>query len=61
MPRAELSADWHPRILHDARIRRPAPTEGLAAPAAGWQLHQGELEPGDEDKGLTTAVTPKVG
>jgi hypothetical protein len=31
-------------------MRRPAPPEGPAAPAAGWRLHQGEMEPGDEDK-----------
>jgi hypothetical protein len=61
MPRAELSAGWRPRSLHDARIRRPAPPEGPAALAAGWRLHRGEPELGDEDKSLSTAVSPKVG
>jgi hypothetical protein len=31
-------------------MRRPALPEGPATPAAGWRLHRGELEPGDEDK-----------
>jgi hypothetical protein len=30
-------------------------------PAAGWRLHRGEPEPGDEDKSPPTAVSPKVG
>jgi hypothetical protein len=60
MPRAELSAGWHPRSLHGSRMRRPAPPEGPAVPACGWQLHRGEPEPGDEDKSPPTAVSPKV-
>jgi hypothetical protein len=60
MPRAELSAGWRPRNLHDARMRRPALPKGPAAPAAGWRLHQGEPEPGDEDKIPPTVVSPKV-
>jgi hypothetical protein len=60
MPRAELSAAWRPRSLHGSRMRRPAPSEGPAAPAAGWRLHRGEPEPGDKDKNPPTAVPPKV-
>jgi hypothetical protein len=60
MPRVVLSAGWRPRNLHGARLRRPALPEGSAAPAAGWQLHRGEPEPGDEDKIPPTAVSPKV-
>jgi hypothetical protein len=29
-------------------------------PAAGWRLHRGEPEPGDEDKIPPTAVSPKL-
>jgi hypothetical protein len=61
MPRAELNAGWRPRSPHGSRTRRPAPPKGPAAPVAGWRLHRGELEPGGEDKGLPTAVLPKVG
>jgi hypothetical protein len=61
VPRAEQSAGWHPRSLHGARTRRPAPSEGPAAPAAGWRLHRGEPEPGDEDRSPPTAISPKVG
>jgi hypothetical protein len=60
MPRAELSAGWCSRSLHGSRMRRPAPPEGPAAPATGRRLHRGEPEPGDEDKGPPTAVSPKV-
>jgi hypothetical protein len=60
MPRAVLSTSWRPKNLHGARIRRPALPEGPAAPAAGWRLHRGEPEPGDEDKIPPTAVSPKV-
>jgi hypothetical protein len=60
MPRAVLFANWRPRNLHGARTRRPAPLEGPAALAAGWRLHRGEPEPGDEDKNPSTAVSPKV-
>jgi hypothetical protein len=60
MPRAELSAGWRPRSLHGSRMRRPAPPEGPAVPAAGWRLHRGGPEPGDEDKNPPTAVSPKV-
>jgi hypothetical protein len=60
MPRAALSTGWHPRNLHGARIRRPALPEGPAAPAAGWRLHRGELEPGGEDEIPPTAVSSKV-
>jgi hypothetical protein len=60
MPRAELSAGWRPRSLHGSRMRRPAPPEGPAAPAAGWPLHQGEPEPGDEDKSPPMAGSLKV-
>jgi hypothetical protein len=60
MPRAVLSAGWHPRNVHGTRLRRPALPEGPAAPAAGWRLHRGEPEPGDEDKVPPTAVSPKV-
>jgi hypothetical protein len=60
MPRAVLSIGWCPRSLHGARLRRPALPEGLATPAAGWRLHQGEPGPGDEDKIPPTAVSPKV-
>jgi hypothetical protein len=61
MPQAELNACWHPRSLHNLSTRRPAPSKGLVAPAASWRLHQGELEPGKEDKSLPTVVSPKVG
>jgi hypothetical protein len=61
MPRAKLNAGWRPRSLHDLSTRRPAPSEGPAVPAAGWRLHRGEPEPGDEDESLPTAVSPKVG
>jgi hypothetical protein len=60
MPRAVLFAGWCPRNLHGARLRRPALPEGSAALAAGWRLHRGELEPGDEDKIPPTAILPKV-
>jgi hypothetical protein len=60
VPRAEQSAGWRPRSLHGSRMRRPAPPEGTAAPAAGWRLHRGEPEPGDEDKNPLMAVSPKV-
>jgi hypothetical protein len=60
MPRAELPAGWRPRSLHGSRIRRPAPPEGPAVPTAGWRLHRGEPEPGDEDKSPPTAGSPKV-
>jgi hypothetical protein len=60
MPRAELNAGWRPRNPHGSRMRRPAPPEGPAAPAAGWPLRRGEPEPGDEDKSPPTAVSPKV-
>jgi hypothetical protein len=60
MPRVVLSAGWRPRNLHGSRMRRPAPPEGPAAPAAGRRLRRGELEPGDEDKSPPTAVSPKV-
>jgi hypothetical protein len=60
MPRTTLSTGWRPRNLHGARIRRPAPPEGPAAPAACWRLHRGEPEPGDEDKIPPAAVLPKV-
>jgi hypothetical protein len=59
-PRAVLSADWRPRNLHGAKSRGPAPSKGPAAPAAGWRLHRGEPEPGEEDKIPPTAVLPKV-
>jgi hypothetical protein len=49
-PRAGQYAGWRPRSLHGISMRRPAPPEGPAAPAAGWRLHRGELELGDEDK-----------
>jgi hypothetical protein len=49
-PRAEQYAGWRPRSPHGFSTRRPAPPEGPAAPATGWRLHQGEPEPGDEDK-----------
>jgi cytochrome c5 len=39
VPRAEQYAGWIPRSLHGSRMRRPAPPEGPAAPAAGWRLH----------------------
>jgi hypothetical protein len=61
MPRAEQYAGWRPRSPRDFSARRPAPSEGLAAPAAGWRLHQGEPEPSDEDKSLPMAASPKVG
>jgi hypothetical protein len=38
------------RSPHGFSMRRLAPSEGPAVPAAGWQLHRGELEPGDEGK-----------
>jgi hypothetical protein len=60
MPRAMLSASWRPRNLHGTRMRRPAPPEGPAAPPAGWRLHRGDLEPGDEDKNPPMVVSPKV-
>jgi hypothetical protein len=60
MPRVMLSAGWRPRNLHDARIRRPALPEGPAVPAAGWRLHRGEPERGDEDKIPPMAVSSKV-
>jgi hypothetical protein len=60
MPRAVLSAGWHSRNLHGARLRRSALPEGPAAPAAGWRLHRGEPEPGGEDKIPPTTVSPKV-
>jgi hypothetical protein len=49
-PRARQYAGWHPRSPHGFSMRRPAPPEGLAAPAAGWRLRPGELELGDEGK-----------
>jgi hypothetical protein len=55
-----LSTGWHPRNLHGAKLRRPALPEGPAAPAAGWRLHRGKPEPGNEDKIPLTAVSPKV-
>jgi hypothetical protein len=61
MLRAELYAGWRPRSLHDFSTRRPAPSEGPAAPAAGWRFHRGEPEPGDEDKSPPTAISLKVG
>jgi hypothetical protein len=61
MPRAELSDGWRPRNLHGPKIRRPALPKGPAAPAAGWRLHRGGPEPGDEDKSPPTAISPKVG
>jgi hypothetical protein len=60
MPRAELSAGWRPRSLHGSRMRRPAPPKGPATPAAGWRLHRGGPEPGDEDKNPPMAILPKV-
>jgi hypothetical protein len=60
MPRAELSAGWRPRNLHGARMRRPALPEGPAVPAAGWRLHRGEPELGDEDKNPPMTVSSKV-
>jgi hypothetical protein len=60
MPRAVISVGWRSRNLHSARTRRPALPEGPPAPAAGWRLHRGEPEPGDEDKIPPTAVSPKV-
>jgi hypothetical protein len=60
MPRAVLSAGWYSRNLHGSRARRLALPEGPAAPAAGWRLHRGEPEPGDEDKNPPTVVSPKV-
>jgi hypothetical protein len=48
--RVEQYAGWRPRSPHCFSTRRPAPPEGPAAPAAGWRLRRGELEPGDEDK-----------
>jgi hypothetical protein len=60
MPRAALSAGWRPRSLHGVKQGRPALAKGPAAPAAGWRLHRGEPEPGDEDKIPPTAVLPKV-
>jgi hypothetical protein len=61
MPRAELNVGWRPRSPHGSRMRRPAPPEGPAAPAASWRFHRGEPEPGDEDKSPPTAISPKVG
>jgi hypothetical protein len=55
-----LSAGWRPRNLRGSRTRRPALPEGPAALAASWRLHQGEPEPGDEDKNPPMAVSPKV-
>jgi hypothetical protein len=49
-PRAGQYAGWRPRSPRGFSMRRPAPPEGPATPAAGWRLRQGELEPGDEDK-----------
>jgi hypothetical protein len=60
MPRAALSAGWRPRNLHGAKLRRPALPEGPAALEAGWRLHRGELEPGEDDKTLPTVASPKV-
>jgi hypothetical protein len=57
---AVLPASWHPRNLHGSRTRGPALPKGPATPAAGWRLHRGELEPGDEDKNPPTAVSPRV-
>jgi hypothetical protein len=60
MPRAVLSAGWHPKNLHGSRTRRSALPEGPAAPAAGWRLHRGEPEPGNEYKNPPMADSPKV-
>jgi hypothetical protein len=60
MSGAALSAGWRPRSLHSAKLRRPAPTEGPTALAAGWRLHRGEPEPGEDDKIPPTAALPKV-
>jgi hypothetical protein len=49
-PRARQYAGWRPRSPHSFIMRRPAPPKRPAAPAAGWRLHRGELEPSDEDK-----------
>jgi hypothetical protein len=49
-PQAGQYAGWRPRSPHGFSTRRPAPPEEPAAPAAGWRLHRGELEPGYEDK-----------
>jgi hypothetical protein len=49
-PRAGQYAGWYPRSPHGFSTRRPAPLKGLAVPEAGWRLHRGELEPGNEDK-----------
>jgi hypothetical protein len=47
---ARQRVGWRPRSPHGFSMRKPAPPEGPAAPVAGWRLHRGELEPGDEDK-----------
>jgi hypothetical protein len=60
MPRAVLSAGWRPRNLHGAKSRRPALPKGPAAPTDGWRLHQGEPEPGENDKIPPTAISLKV-
>jgi hypothetical protein len=60
MPRAAQSAGGRPRSLHGVKKGRPAPAKGSAAPAAGWRLHRGEPEPGDEDEIPPTAGSPKV-
>jgi hypothetical protein len=59
MPRAALSADWCPRNLHDAKSRGPALAKGPAVPVAGWRLHRGEPEPGEDDKTPPTVASPK--
>jgi hypothetical protein len=60
MPRAALSAGWRPRNLHGAKSRRPALAKGPATPAAGWRLHRGDPQPGEDDKTLPTVASLNV-
>jgi hypothetical protein len=60
MPRAALSGGWRPRYLHGAKTRRLALPKGPAAPTAGWRLHRGEPELGEDDKIPPMAASPKV-
>jgi hypothetical protein len=58
MPRAELSASWRPRSLHDARIRRPAgdsteesQSRAMKTKASQWLFCRKRAGPDKNDRG----------